>query len=424
MWLTPFKVEKLFSYLVFFTGFFGVALFAIDLGFFTLFAYRILLVLLWGLVIIRALTEGKLVFPQEKIRLFIQFFVVWIIYAIISLAWAESKIDGVRNIIFLFLGVSVILFAIYYFKDKRDLNKLYWMWFGAFWILVLLGFWEHLTGQHLSVSRLYSERLVFFWHRPTGVFYNPNDYATFLAISIPFMLVACRYVRNIATKIIGVLGMIAAFYLIVITGSRANTLAVIIELVFVLFFLTNLSEKLKAVFTSIICLIIALPFLPVNLFSMIVSAELSSLTARTEVQAGSIAIRSNLARNCLEFLYPTAGLGVGSGNVEYWMENFARHNTAGILNAHNWWLEILTNYGILIFICYIAVYLWLIIRLWRSWCRTNVPKERMITEALLLSLVGFSVASISSSSIMAFEPNWMLFAFALAFLNHRHTIDQ
>ncbi|MDK2897346.1 MAG: teichuronic acid biosynthesis glycosyltransferase TuaC [Candidatus Atribacteria bacterium] len=45
------------------------------------------------------------------------------------------------------------------------------------------------------------------------------------------------------------------------------------------------------------------------------------------------------------------------------------------------------------------------------------PRYVSFPKALLLALVGFFFASISSSSIMAFNPQWLLFAFALAFLN-------
>lgn len=117
------------------------------------------------------------------------------------------------------------------------------------------------------------------------------------------------------------------------------------------------------------------------------------------------------------FLYnSTAGFGVGAGNAEYWMENFALYDTFGILNPHNWWLEILINYGVFIFTGYLLFFLSLVRRLWQAY-KTTDGADRMIAEALLLSLVGFSIASISSSSIMAFTPQWLLFAFALAFLN-------
>ena len=47
----------------------------------------------------------------------------------------------------------------------------------------------------------------------------------------------------------------------------------------------------------------------------------------------------------------------------------------------------------------------------------HYPRYVSFPKALLLAFIGFFFASISSSSIMAFNPQWLLFAFALAFLN-------
>ena len=82
-------------------------------------------------------------------------------------------------------------------------------------------------------------------------------------------------------------------------------------------------------------------------------------------------------------------------------------------------LEILINYGIFVFVGYILFYLGLVLTMWRVHRRTKNREEKMICEALLVALVGFFLASISSSSIMAFSPQWLLFAFALAFLNYQ-----
>ena len=100
------------------------------------------------------------------------------------------------------------------------------------------------------------------------------------------------------------------------------------------------------------------------------------------------------------------------------MANFAHYNTAGILNPHNWWLEILINYGIFVFIGYVIFYMGIIKKLWKIYRKKQTIEEKMICETLLVSLVGFFFASISSSSIMAFKPQWLLFAFALSFLNY------
>jgi len=89
-----------------------------------------------------------------------------------------------------------------------------------------------------------------------------------------------------------------------------------------------------------------------------------------------------------------------------------------VTNSHNWWLEILINYGVFIFIGYIIFYMGIIRNLWKLYHKKQTREEKMICEALLVSLVGFFFANVSSISIMAFKPQWLLFAFALTYLNY------
>lgn len=42
----------------------------------------------------------------------------------------------------------------------------------------------------------------------------------------------------------------------------------------------------------------------------------------------------------------------------------------------------------------------------------------MVCESLLVLLVGFSFASVSSSSIMNSKPQWLLFGISLTYLNN------
>jgi teichuronic acid biosynthesis protein TuaE len=149
------RIEKICCYLTFISGFFGVAFFPIDLGPFTLFPYRVLLVLLWGLFCARMLVQGKIVLPLSRIRPYMAFLGIWTAYAVISLGWAAAKGDAIRYLIFLLFGISPIFFAVKYFRDYQDLKRLYMIWFGIFCLLILVGFWEHMTGQHLPVSGYY-----------------------------------------------------------------------------------------------------------------------------------------------------------------------------------------------------------------------------------------------------------------------------
>jgi len=275
------RIEKGCCYLVFITGFLGAALFPIDLGPFALFPYRILLIVLWALFVARALAQGKLALPILPVKVFLAFLGIWFAYALISLSWSASKGDAIRHLIFLFMGVSLIFFASYYFRSHRDLHKFYWIWLGMFGGLILLGFWEHLTGQHLPASGYYGETRARLMFRPTGVFNNPNDYATFLALSIPFAFSVLRYARRWLARLIALGASIGAFYLIVATGSRANMLAVLLELAFLVLLLTNLSQKVKIALGGVACVAVGL-FLfsePIREFSLELARRFGSCPA-------------------------------------------------------------------------------------------------------------------------------------------------
>lgn len=199
-----------------------------------------------------------------------------------------------------------------------------------------------------------------------------------------------------------------AIYLIVMSGSRANILAILLELV-ILLLLINLKQKIKLITKLTICMAILL---------ILLSNPTKGFLSQTTGEIGSMSNRLNLIRNGLLFLHSTALIGVGAGNFEYYMSNFARYDTKGLINSHNWWLEILVNYGILVFIGYIIFYLSIIWKLRKIYYEKLSANEKLICEGLLVSLIGFFFASLSPSSIIAFRPQWFLFAFALTFLNY------
>lgn len=420
--ITIVSLQKGLLYLVIIAGFIGPALLAIGVGPIHLFPYRILLLVLWMVFAISVLfNHGRVSVSHMKVKSYLQFLALWLIYAVLSLAWAMSKADAIRQFIFLFMAASIIFFVIYYFSNGKDLKRFYYLWLGVFGGLLLLGIWEHFAGQHLPVSGSYAETRARFMFLPTAVFLNTNDYATFLALSIPFALGVLRYARNRLVRFIGLGAAAAAFYLIIVAGSRGNMLAVLLEVAFLMLFLTNLRQRAKVAVAATVCLAMAVFLLPgpVQELSSEVTGELSSISTQAELGTGSVPVRANLVRNGLFFLASTAGFGVGAGNAEYWMANSAIFETRGVLNPHNWWLEILINYGIFVFVGYILFYLGLVLTMWRVHRRTKNRGEKMICEALLVALVGFFLASVSSSSIMAFKPQWLLFAFALAFLNYQ-----
>ena len=410
-------VKKGILYLTIIAGFTGPAFLCIDIGPFSLFPLRILLPLLWLLLVLGILiNKGKLNISHIKVKHYLLFLAFWLVYAVLSLAWAADKVEAIREIIFLLMGVSLIFFVVFHFNNLMYFKRLYNLWLLILLALIGIGLWEHTTGSHLSVSGLAGapERLSY---APTGVFYNQNDYATYLALSVPFVLAFIRYNGGLIKRLLGLAILVLSLYLVVVTFSRANYLAIFLGVAFWFLVLLKVKNKLKVLALSglvVLLLFVAFPTWTQDIFG-IVNVQLGSLAAvmTANSEAGSVAVRLNLIKNSLIFLVNSCGFGVGAGNAEYYL----------ITNVHNWWAEILVQYGVFVFAGYVLFYLGLLVKLYKAYGRLADTSEKMMCEALLVGLVVFFLASISSSSIMAIGAQWIFFAFALGFLNY-HRIKQ
>lgn len=424
-------IEKILYFIVVITSFFGPAFFLIDLGPFALFPFRIFVIILWTLFLLRSFLSPNSYLNIKRSKYELAFYLFWVLYAIISLQWALSKTDAIRHIVFLFFGFSLILFSVKYITDISLLKRLYNIWFIAYLTLILIGYWEHLTGNHLSVSGYnhntlaedYSYvKIIRVLYCPTGVFRNPNDYATFLVLSIPFSFGFLKYSKNYLIRILSLFSIISSIYFLIITSSRANIIAFLVEISFFLLVISNLKQKVKIFSIVLVMLSVVISLFPEFITTHITNIvyDFSFLSDFFDNNSlGSSGIRRNLIKNCLDFVYRTWGFGVGAGNAEYWITNFSKFNTNGILNPHNWWIEIMTNYGIFIFVGYFFYYFIIFYNIYINRKKSDNKNICMISDALLTSLIGFPIASVSSSSIISMKPQWLLFAFAIALINLR-----
>jgi teichuronic acid biosynthesis protein TuaE len=414
------SISKVILYLAIIAGFTGPAFLLIDIGPFSLFPFRIFLPLLWIIFLLGIIVNnGKIGIAHIKVKNYLLFLALWLVYSVLSLAWAADKTEAIRYNIFLFMGISVIFFVVFCFSNLNDFRRFY-----ALWLIVLVGFlgiglWN-ITGHQLAFSVCVNESLCNRF-TPTAVFHNPNDYAVYLALSIPFVLAFIRYNHRLYRRLLGMTVLVIALYLLIATLSRANYLAVILGAGFWFLFLLKINQKIK-VFAStgliVVVILVILPHQTERVFET-VSTQLTSLstiaTAHAEV---SLSSHLNLIRNCMLFLVHSLGFGVGAGNAGYYMAHLSVYDTQGALDPHNWWVEILTDYGLFIFIGYVLLYIGVFTNLFRVRGKLTNTSEKMICEALLVVLVIFFLASMSSGSIMALEPQWLFFAFALGFMNY------
>lgn len=423
MKLNSISLQRFILYLSIIFSFTGTLWLSTEFGPIHIFPYRILLILLIFLFAISIFNKhGQLHLSHIKVKTYLQFLCLWLAYAFLSIIWAADQIAAIRNIIFLLTGFATIFFLVYYLKELNDLKLFYWLWLLIFIIMIPVGFWEIATGNHLSERLVMVENKIYTDFAPYAFLGGPNEYATYISLTVPMLISWIRYYPKLYSKFFGVLVFVASLFLLIMTMSRGNYLAVLTGLSFWFIFILKLKKKVKilAIGASISILFIVVFPEQVKESIELVNNEMWSLSAVgfVETDEGSIGIRNNLIRNTLYFTAESAGFGIGAGNAEYYLTNYKIFPIGGITNVHNWWAEILLNYGILIFAGYMIFYLSLILQLWKVYKYSINCTEKVICEALLVGAVSFFWASTSSSSLVGFTPQWLYFGFCLAFLNY------
>ncbi|AND42238.1 O-antigen ligase family protein [Cytobacillus oceanisediminis] len=403
------------------TSFLGAAFFSFNLGFFSIFPFRVLFILLVFLVVLSILFNLRIDFKNTTLAYKppILFLTIWFLYAILSTLWADNLSAALKSIVFLGFGMGFTFFIIYFLRNHEDYIKVAYIWWfmGAF--IVFIGLVNHFLQIHLPISRIYTAS-AYQKSIPTAVFTNENDFASFLSVTFFLFLTFYTYSKKIIFKGLNILFILLILFLIVVSSSRANLLAIGFGLA--VWYLFMLNRKQKLFYLGIFVVggtlgAVAVRDVVMSVITKVLS-ELQSLNRISDIGGGgSMEKRVNLILNGFYSVKESLGFGVGAGNAEYFMEHKGIYPTYGDYNVHNWIIEILMNYGVVITILYLALYSAIIYHVYIIWKKEQSSNMKMVAEFLLIALVAFTLAGISPSSILGLNYHWLLFGFSLGFIN-------
>lgn len=422
LFMKKYHWEYVLLYLFIATSFFNSALLPIDVALFTLFPYRVFFLMLLFLFFIKFINNSIGIY-ESKVKVMLCFFLAWLGYSGLSLIWSSSVTMGIKYIFLLFIGVMLIIFVNVYLQNLLQYLNLYYTWIFMTMILMMVGLWNHLTEQQLSTSTLHMGPP----HKlgiPTSVFVNQNDFATFLAISFYFFVGLLKYRKNNIIRLGSFLALCLLLYILYLTDSRASFLGLGIGLAAYIFVMVSFRMKKLILFFGTVGFIGVLFIARSKIQSLI---ERFSENPTLEVlDMNSVDIRINLIKNAFDFITRSFGFGVGPGNGDYYLKYQSIFYTSGIYKLHNWWLEILVNFGVFIFIGYVLVIASIIITLYKGFLKTTDQDEKMIAETLLFAFITFIFASISPSSVSNLFFHWTLLAFGIGFVNYlrKHTLKK
>jgi teichuronic acid biosynthesis protein TuaE len=365
-----------------------------------------------------------------QIGRFLLFFAFWVVWALVSLTWAVDKLAGTRYFIFLVMMISLTIGTTLAVNTVRTLRIVLLLLLLIFLLGIAIGLLEATTDFRLPTSGLIGRPEVYQW-ASTSFFHGQNELATYIALWLPFLLAAAFFTRRpwlvSAAGICAVLSVVCLLY----TGSRANLLALALTIPSLLLIIASrkgLDIKLWQVATGLLILFgvalaaylgvrgslpgLSLPGIGVQHW------RVGTLASDIAAGTGSGANRVRLTLNGLAVLRNSGLLGVGPGNAEYHLQR--RPGTEMVYNLHNWWMEVLVNGGIFVFVGYLLFYAALLYHLFQVAVGAKGGVLPFAATSLFTALVGYSFGALASSSAIHFTPMWVHFGLGMAVINlHR-----
>lgn len=350
----------------------------------------------------------------------------WVGWALVSILWATSTADAIRWTVFLFMMTGLMLAIPVAASNRRRVG-----WFlGAlgvtFAVSVLVAIAEIATGVRLPTSAL-AERVGAF--AATSFFGNQNNFATYLALSLPWLLVLPVIARDVRLRALGIAGAVVAIGLILFSGSKANLVATGIILIGMLVVLGTDPAMRRAFVAAVMVVGLALVLIIPSLFGAgivplpeqaVAKLDFGTLQAQVQSGSGSGAVRSSLLGTGLGLAASSGGVGVGAGNAETVVRE--QQGYEGVANLHNWWLEVLVDTGVIGLVLFGALYVFMLVGTLRVARRTHDPWLRYMGLSGSLALLGFLVGSLGPSTAIHFAPMWITFGLCLTtIVLARHT---
>ncbi|MGA4718498.1 O-antigen ligase family protein [Fictibacillus nanhaiensis] len=333
------------------------------------------------------------------------FFIVWMLYALLQTTWTITTEKTWLYINVLTLGIIIVFLMSKMITTIQWIELLYKWWGIALLGTILFGLWEVNTNNHLSSSGANPEYYNL-QNVATVGFFNPNDYGFFLIISLPIILYWIK--KKFLYKVLGLFMLGSSFYIVFQNGARFIIL--LYFLVIILYLLSLIKSKRN--FSILLFFTfggVSVSFLFVDMFVKSFSDVVS--LASTD---SSSSIRKMLFENGW-ILFTNNPLGVGSGNIEYYLKQNSLI-VHGIPSLHNFWLEFLVTYGILIFIGFLTFYIASLIRMYKALKMKSLNFNSSIKPLFWSSLL-FIPASLESSTIFTFNIIWFLFGILLCMGN-------
>lgn len=327
-------------------------------------------------------------------------FYIWIVYGTISLIWVYFMEESIKEILYLIIYFAGFFVLIYLSSNaKQPKESIIKGWIFLFIITIPVAVVELFYDIHLPSA--YDQEAVMMNFQEIGVlerrfasinYGNLNGYNVILIYTLPFVLSIQLSNLSKVRKLLGWTVFIMLSSIILMNGSRGAFLSLlIIVAVFILYYTKNIKTLIYIV------ILISLPLL----YFLFTDNEINKLISARFIEQGIVDnTRLNLIQMGLQALRDSNFMGIGAADFNPTMKY--KYNQE-LTSSHNFFLEVLVQYGVLIFILFIGLF----IRIFNNNKSNDIKTSSFI---VISSLCIYPLSSIITSGYIQSAWTWLFIA--------------
>ena len=322
-------------------GAFGAQNFYILIPKLQIFRFSLLLSFIFMIFLIK---KYKIYISNISKAIIIFFTIQYVWTTEVSIFLTTINVDNFFNFTVLLLFIINLVFLMEYNKELF-IETFLKTSIVMFIISILISILEIITHHHLSssITNHYDKQLAYV---PTAFYGNPNQLALILTLILLFLFAYFKTFKKEPNYLFYIMFVSA----MVVTFFAQSVLNSILQLIILLLISINLKKFFKIFFLSIF-------FLSSFALLAITSDKLFNLKyiINGYLAGGSARIREALYLDAINSINSNFSLGYGINNSEFYYELLNDPRTKGIVNPHNYLLEMLINSGIYITGLYIIL---------------------------------------------------------------------
>ena len=338
----------------------------------------------------------------------------WLFYGAVLLVTSSysDKHNGILELLSVFNGM-LLIYALTSVEITEEIqSRMCGLIIILLFLLLALAGFEILTGKHLWMSYFndasnQSVKEVLQRHAATGIMYNVNDFSALITCMLPF----CFYHGK---RIVYCFCTILVFAVNTINDATLCNLAIIFGGLLYFIILRGQNIK-KAIIRIIVCVISLIGIaLTGNILITLLSGRVNIIDRiilqinNARIGGGSLYRRFIMYKDLIAVARSSMFLGIGPASLTSYFTRFA--SKSRLVNPHCLLLEILSQYGILVFAGFVILLTGMLITAIKCYMETDDKNERSRYFVAAELIIVYIMASFAPSSFIGYAYQWLIIA--------------